>query len=243
MKLGLQLGYDDPIGSVKLGQADRLGFHSVWTSEAWGADAVTVASLARCDDRADRDRDGDHADTGPDPRRDRDDGGDARPALRRARPARARHLRPAGGRGLARRGWGPLGRTREYIEIVRAGLRRETIEHHGPHYDIPYSGDDATGLGKPLKLILKPLRRDVPIYLAALGPKNVALAAEIADGWLPIFFSPYRFREIHGPSRGSTGGLRGGAPLPRPRRRRRPAVPRHAEADAGALHRRHGRAG
>ena len=94
----------------------------------------------------------------------------------------------------------PLGRTREYVEIVRAGLRRETIEHHGPHYDIPYSGDDATGLGKPLKLILKPLRSDVPIYLAALGPKNVALAAEIADGWLPIFFSPYRFREIHGPS-------------------------------------------
>ena len=97
--------------------------------------------------------------------------------------------------------WGkPLGRTREYVEIVRAALRRETIEHHGPHYDIPYTGEGATGLGKPLKLILKPLRRDVPIYLAALGPKNVALAVEIADGWLPIFFSPYRFREIHGPS-------------------------------------------
>ena len=59
---------------------------------------------------------------------------------------------------------------------------------------------DATGLGKPLKLILQPLRREVPIYLAAIGPKNVALAVEIADGWLPIFFSPYRFREIHGPS-------------------------------------------
>ncbi len=97
--------------------------------------------------------------------------------------------------------WGkPLGRTREYVEIVRAGLRRQTLEHHGPHYDIPYSGEDATGLGKPLKLILKPLRRDVPIYLAALGPKNVALAAEIADGWLPIFFSPERCAEVHGPS-------------------------------------------
>jgi F420-dependent oxidoreductase-like protein len=97
--------------------------------------------------------------------------------------------------------WGkPLGRTREYVEIVRAALQRQTVEHHGPHYDIPYSGDDATGVGKPLKLILKPLRRDVPIYLAALGPKNVALAAEIADGWLPIFFSPSRFREVHGPS-------------------------------------------
>jgi F420-dependent oxidoreductase-like protein len=97
--------------------------------------------------------------------------------------------------------WGkPLGRTREYVAIVRAAMRRETVEHHGAHYDIPYSGDDATGVGKPLKLILKPLRREIPIYLAALGPKNVALAAEIADGWLPIFFSPYRFREVHGPS-------------------------------------------
>jgi F420-dependent oxidoreductase-like protein len=99
--------------------------------------------------------------------------------------------------------WGkPLLRTREYVEIVRAGLRRETVEHHGEHYDIPYSGDGSTGLGKPLKLILKPLRREVPIYLAALGPKNVALAAEIADGWLPIFFSPERFQEVHGPSLG-----------------------------------------
>jgi F420-dependent oxidoreductase-like protein len=95
----------------------------------------------------------------------------------------------------------PLAKTREYVEIVRTILKREQpLEHHGPHYDIPYSGPGATGLGKPLKLILKPLRRDVPIYLAALGPKNVALAAEIADGWLPIFFSPSRFKEIHGPS-------------------------------------------
>jgi F420-dependent oxidoreductase-like protein len=97
--------------------------------------------------------------------------------------------------------WGkPLRRTREYVEIVRAALARQTVEHHGEHYDIPYTGPGATGLGKPLKLILKPLRREVPIYLAALGPKNVALAAEIADGWLPIFFSPERMAEVHGPS-------------------------------------------
>ena len=65
MNLGMQLGYDDPVGSVAMAQeADRLGFHSVWTSEAWGADAVTVASLDRRDDRADRDRHGDHADAG-----------------------------------------------------------------------------------------------------------------------------------------------------------------------------------
>ena len=71
-------------------------------------------------------------------------------------------------------------------------MRREApLEHHGEHYDIPYTGPGATGLGKPLKLIVHP-QRQIPIYLAAIGPKNVALAAEIADGWLPVWFSPTR---------------------------------------------------
>ena len=97
--------------------------------------------------------------------------------------------------------WGkPLGKTREYVEIVRAALRREVVEHEGEHYRIPWDGPGATGLGKPLKLMLRPLRADIPIYLAALGPKNVALAAEIADGWLPIFVAPERFDEAFGPS-------------------------------------------
>jgi F420-dependent oxidoreductase-like protein len=95
----------------------------------------------------------------------------------------------------------PLGKTREYVDIVRTILRREgPLEHHGAHYDIPYGGDDATGLGKPLKIIVHPRRADIPIYLAAIGPKNVELCAEIADGWLPIFFSPTRFRETYGPA-------------------------------------------
>jgi F420-dependent oxidoreductase-like protein len=86
----------------------------------------------------------------------------------------------------------PLERTREYVEIVRAVWRRDTpLEHHGRYYQIPYRGADATGLGKPLKSILHG-RPDIPIYLAAIGPRNVALAAEIADGWLPVFFSPDR---------------------------------------------------
>ncbi len=85
----------------------------------------------------------------------------------------------------------PLVRSREYVEIVRRILRRDRpLEYHGEYYDIPLRG--GTGLGKPLKLILHPLRPNIPIYLAAIGPKNVALAAEIADGWLPIFFSPER---------------------------------------------------
>ena len=202
MKLGVQLGYDDPKAAVELGlEAERLGFHSVWTSEAWGADAVTVASWLSA--RTERIGIGTAIMQMP-----------ARtPAATAMTVATLDHL--SAGRvllGLGTSGpqvvegwhgvpWGkPLGRTREYVDIVRAALRRETVEHHGEHYDIPYSRDGATGLGKPLKLILKPLRREVPIYLAALGPKNVALAVEIADGWLPIFFSPYRFREIHGPS-------------------------------------------
>jgi F420-dependent oxidoreductase-like protein len=202
VRLGLQLGYDDPPAAVLLAQeADRLGFHSAWTSEAWGADAVTVASWIA----ATTERIGIGTAIMQMPART--------PAATAMTVATLDQL--SGGRvllGLGTSGpqvvegwhgqpWGkPLGRTREYVDIVRAVLRRETVEHHGPHYDIPYSGEGATGLGKPLKLILKPLRREVPIYLAALGPKNVALAAEIADGWLPIFCSPDRFAEVHGPS-------------------------------------------
>jgi len=91
--------------------------------------------------------------------------------------------------------WGkPLGKTREYVEIVRMALRRELVEHHGEHYDIPYG--DGTGLGKPLKLMARPLRSEIPIYIAAMSPKAVLQACEIADGWLPIFWSPARAREV-----------------------------------------------
>jgi F420-dependent oxidoreductase-like protein len=86
----------------------------------------------------------------------------------------------------------PLVKTREYVQIVRTILSRERpLEFRGTHYQIPYAGPDATGLGKPLRSILRG-RPDLPIYLAAVGPKNVALAAEIADGWIPVFFSARR---------------------------------------------------
>ena len=91
--------------------------------------------------------------------------------------------------------WGkPLGKTREYVEVVRAALRRERLEHHGTHYDIPVRG--GTGLGKPLRLMVRPLRAEIPIYLAAIGPKAVELAFEIGDGWLPIFWSPEQARLV-----------------------------------------------
>src|SRR5918996_1543045 len=200
MKLGMQLGYDDPIGSVAMAQqADRLGFDSVWTSEAWGADAVTVASWIA----ATTDQIGIGTAIMQMPART--------PATTAMTVATLDQL--SGGRvllGLGTSGpqvvegwhgepWGkPLGKTREYIEIVRAALRREVVAHEGEHYRIPYDGPGATGLGKPLKLMLRPVRAEIPIYLAALGPKNVRLAFEIADRWIPIYFSPQRAQEAFG---------------------------------------------
>jgi F420-dependent oxidoreductase-like protein len=93
----------------------------------------------------------------------------------------------------------PLGKTREYVSIVRSAIARDhPLIHKGAHFEIPYRGKDATGLGKPLRLMTHP-KHPVPIYLAAIGPKNVTLTAEIADGWLPIFYSPDRAGAVYGP--------------------------------------------
>jgi F420-dependent oxidoreductase-like protein len=186
-----------PVELIELAQqAEQLGYDSAWAAEAWGTDAVSVlAWLAAVTTRI---KVGSAILQIP-----------ARTPANTAMTAATLDLL-SGGRfllGLGTSGpqvvegwhgeqWGkPLARTREYVEIVRSVLRREVLEHHGEHYDIPYSQDGATGLGKPLKLMARPLRADVPIYLASLRPKSVALAAEIADGWLPIFFSPERARE------------------------------------------------
>jgi F420-dependent oxidoreductase-like protein len=215
VRLGLQLGYDDPVQWAALAEeAERCGFHSVWTSEAYGSDAVSP--LAWIGSRTSNVLLGTAIMQMP-----------ARsPATTAATVATLDLL--SGGRvllGLGTSGpqvaegwhgqaWGkPLARTREYVEIVRAILRREApLEHHGEHYDVPYTGPGATGLGKPLRIIVHPPRADVPIYLAAIGPKNVALAAEIADGWLPIFFSPERFAETHEPMLEEGFARRGGRP-------------------------------
>jgi F420-dependent oxidoreductase-like protein len=82
----------------------------------------------------------------------------------------------------------PVGRTRELVEICRMVWRRDRLDYQGKHYTLPYAG--GTGLGKPLKLINHPVRERIPIVIAALGPKNVALAAEVAEGWQPIFYFP-----------------------------------------------------
>jgi F420-dependent oxidoreductase-like protein len=94
----------------------------------------------------------------------------------------------------------PLARTREVVEICRQVWRRERVVHDGKHYQIPLPADRGTGLGKPLKLINHPVRERIPVMLAAIGPKNVALTAEIAEGWEPIFFHPERAAEVWGPA-------------------------------------------
>jgi F420-dependent oxidoreductase-like protein len=206
VKLGVNLGYappgTNPADLVPLVQhAEELGYDSAWAAEAWGTDAVTVlAWLAASTSRI---KVGSAIMQIP-----------GRTPANTAMTAATLDLM-SGGRfilGLGTSGpqvvegwhgepWGkPLGKTREYIEIVRTALRREVVEHAGEHYRIPYDGPGATGLGKPLKMMLRPLRQDIPIYLAAIGPKNVALAAEIADGWLPIFVDPERFDAAFGPS-------------------------------------------
>lgn len=195
MRLGLNCGYwgSLPVDNVALAQeADRLGFHSVWTAEAYGSDAVSpLVWLAAKTEKINV--------------------GTAIMQMTARVPAMTAMTAATidvltGGRMLLGigasgpqvvEGWHglpygkPVTRAREYVEILRKIWKREDpLEFHGEHYDIPCRG--GSGLGKPLKLILHPQRPTIPIYLAAIGPKNVALAAEVADGWLPILFSPDR---------------------------------------------------
>ncbi|WP_127794115.1 LLM class F420-dependent oxidoreductase [Agromyces sp. LHK192] len=102
----------------------------------------------------------------------------------------------------------PLGRTRELIEICRQVWRREPVVHDGRHYRIPLPEGEGTGLGKPLKLINHPVRDRIPVTVAALGPKSVEQTAEIADGWLPMFFHPERAAGVWGDALAAGGGRR-----------------------------------
>jgi F420-dependent oxidoreductase-like protein len=194
MRLALGVGYwssGPPAGALEqIQEAERLGFDSVWTAEAYGSDALTPlawwgaststiglgTSICQISART--------------------------PAAAAMAAMTMDHL--SGGRfrlGLGAsgpqvvEGWygqpypKPLARTREYVEIIRAILAREKpVEFQGEHYQLPYPR--GAGLGKPLRSTVHPLRSDLPIYLGAEGPKNIALTAEIADGWLPLFFAP-----------------------------------------------------
>ncbi len=201
MRLGLMLGYsgkklDLPLELVQ--EADRLGYYAVWTSEAWGSDAITpLAWLGAQTQNI-------HLGTAIMQMPARTPAMTAMTAMSLDQLSGGRFLLGLGLSGpQVVEGWHgqpygkPLGRTREYVSILRdIFARKGTLKHAGQQYQIPYDGPDATGLGKPLKSILHG-RPDLPIYLAAIGPKNVALSAEIADGWLPIFFSPQRYDESY----------------------------------------------
>lgn len=196
MKLGLQLGYwgaQPPTNTAELvAAAEDAGFDAVFTAEAWGSDAYTP--LAWWGSSTSRLRLG----TSVVQLSARTPTACAMAALTLDHLCGGRHILGLGVSGpQVVEGWygqpfpKPLARTREYIDIVRQVWAREKpVTSAGPHYPLPFAGTAATGLGKPLKSIVHPLRADIPIFLGAEGPKNVALAAEIADGWLPIFYTP-----------------------------------------------------
>jgi F420-dependent oxidoreductase-like protein len=192
MRLALNLGYlsaqntaADRLALAR--EADRLGFASVWVAEAYGSDAATVLGWLAAQTR-------------------RVDLGSAifqipaRTPTMTAMTAATLDLLSGGrfrlGLGVSgpqvSEGWygvrfaNPLARTREYIEVVRQALGREAVRHDGEHHVLPLPD----GPGKPLKLLLHPLREHIPVYLAAIGPKNLELAGELTDGLLPVFWSP-----------------------------------------------------
>ena len=198
MKLGLSLGYwgsTPPQHHVQMAQeAEKLGYDSVWTAEAYGSDAITP--LAWIGAQTSKIRLG----TGICQISARTPTAMAMAALTMDHLSNGRMILGLGVSGpQVVEGWyggpfsKPLSRTREYISIIKQVLaREEPVSNDGPHYPLPYMGEGSWGLGKPLKPIVHPLRADLPIMMGAEGPKNVALAAEIADGWLPLYYSPFR---------------------------------------------------
>jgi F420-dependent oxidoreductase-like protein len=191
MRLGLNLGYwgmgNDAENLQLAREADRLGYSVAWAAEAYGSDAVTVLTWVAA-------------------QTERMDVGSAvlqipaRSAAMTAMTAATLDTLSGGrfrlGLGVSgpqvSEGWHgvrfdkPLGRTREYVDVVRMALRRETVRHQGEHITLPLPD----GPGKALKLTVHPVRPEIPVYLAAVGPKNLELTGRIADGWLAIFFSP-----------------------------------------------------
>ena len=198
MKLGVHIGYwgpglssEDQLNMVQ--EAERLGYDSVWTAEAYGSDAATI--LGWLAGQTSRIRLGSAIFQMP-----------ARSAAMTAMTA-ATIDQLSGGRMIlgigtsgpqVAEGWHgqrfakQLQRTRDYVAVLRLALARERVEYHGPTLELPLPD----GPGKALKLIISPLQERMPIYLAAIGPKNTALAGEIADGWIPTLLSPEHLSEL-----------------------------------------------
>ena len=200
LKLGLMLGYwgaqppEDLIGIAK--RAEAMGYWGLFTAEAYGSDALTP--LAWVGAHTEKIKLG----TAIVQISARAPTATAMHALTLDHLSKGRLILGVGVSGpQVVEGWygqpfdKPLARTREYIDIIRQVLAREvSVSNPGPHYQVPYPEDapGSWGLGKPLKPITHPLRADLPIYLGAEGPKNVAMAAELCDGWFPLYYSPWR---------------------------------------------------
>jgi F420-dependent oxidoreductase-like protein len=194
LKLGLQTGYWSagiPAGvEEQIKTAEELGFESLWTAEAYGSDALTPLAWWGASTKNIK------LGTAIIQMSARTPTAVAMAALTLDHLSGGRVIVGIGASGpQVVEGWygqpypKPLERTREYVEIMRSVWRRDKlVQFSGKQYNLPYPG--GTGLGKSLKSTVHPLRSEIPIYLGAEGPKNVALAAEICDGWLPLFFAP-----------------------------------------------------
>jgi F420-dependent oxidoreductase-like protein len=203
LKLALNIGYwaggPPPGVEEAVAEAERLGFDSIWTAEAYGSDVLTP--LAWWGARTERVRLG----TAIMQMSARQPAAAAMAAMTMDHLSGGRFILGIGVSGpQVVEGWygmpfsKPLARTREYVSILRAIWEREgPVVFEGEHYRLPLA--DGTGLGKPLKSSIHPLREDIPIFLAAEGPKNVALAAELCDGWHALFFSP-QSEDLYRPS-------------------------------------------
>ncbi|MCP4436397.1 MAG: LLM class F420-dependent oxidoreductase [Actinomycetia bacterium] len=198
LKVGMIWGYWGQLPPANLVEntkaAEDCGFDSVWTAEAWGSDVFSpLAFLAAHTERI-------KLGTSVVQLSARTPTATAMHALTLDHLSKGRLVLGMGVSGpQVVEGWygqpyrKPLARTREYVEIVRRVIaREEPLEFDGEFYQHPYTGPGSTGLGKPLKSITHPIRRDIPIFLGAEGPKNVTMTAEIADGWIPLYYSPFR---------------------------------------------------
>lgn len=207
MDLGLNLamthwdtGAEPNVGLAR--EAERLGYSSIWIEEAYGSDAVSTLAWVG----ANTTEIGLGSAIWQIPARTPAMAGMTAATIDKLSGGRLR-LGLGGSGPQVVEGWHGqpfeklLGRTREYVEIVRAIVAREQpVSFQGKQYRLPYEGDAGLGLGVPLKLILHPVRSRVPIYIGALGPRNIELTAEIADGWLPIFVAPRCFDDVFGES-------------------------------------------
>jgi F420-dependent oxidoreductase-like protein len=198
MRLALTFGYwgaqprPDIVALAR--EAERVGFDSVWTAESWGNDAFTFLTWIAA--HTERVRLG----TAVAQMAARTPTATAMAAVTLDHLSGGRMMLGLGVSGpQVVEGWygrpadRPLARTREYVEIIRSVLRREApVTQDGDLYPLPYRGPGSTGLGKPLRIMTHPRRPDIPILLGAEGPRNVAQTAAIADGWLPLYYSPFR---------------------------------------------------